>query len=189
MALVTSPGWRRGDNAVDDAMLRIVASTTTAIICLQILVGATMRRADAGLAIADFPLMVGRLIPDHWDPTIATHFGYRVGALITTLAILATAGHVWYHHRRKASLTRPATFLVGLVAIQVALDGLTVLSRRDVWTNSVHLVCGALVLATAVVITLRSWRVRFAIGTALAADGSADQPAAQPLGAGREARA
>ena len=34
--------------------------------------------------------------------------------------------------------------------------------QRDVWINSVHVVCGALVLATSLSITLRSWRVRFA---------------------------
>ena len=45
-----------------------------------------------------------------------------------------------------------------LVAVQVTLGALTVLSRRDVWINSVHVVCGALVLATSLVITLRSWR-------------------------------
>jgi hypothetical protein len=38
---------------------------------------------------------------------------------------------------------------------------LTVLSRLHVWINSVHLVCGALVLTTSLVLTLRAWRVRF----------------------------
>src|SRR6185503_2121529 len=39
---------------------------------------------------------------------------------------------------------------------------LTVLTRRDMWINSFHVVCGALVLTTSLVITLRSWRARFA---------------------------
>ena len=47
-----------------------------------------------------------------------------------------------------------------LVAVQVTLGALTVLSQRDIWINSVHLVCGALVLATSIVITLRSWHGR-----------------------------
>ena len=46
--------------------------------------------------------------------------------------------------------------------MQVTLGALTVLSRRDVWINSLHVVCGALVLTTSLVITLRSWRVQFA---------------------------
>ena len=83
-------------------MLRRVATTTTALIYAQILVGATMRHTGAGLAIPDFPLMFGHLIPDHWDPKIAIHFAHRVGALVVTLAVLATAGHVWYHHGGRA---------------------------------------------------------------------------------------
>jgi heme A synthase len=76
--------------------------------------------------------------------------------------VLAAAAHVWYHHRATRALVRPATLLVGLVAVQVTLGALTVLSRRDVAINSAHVVCGALVLATSLVLTLRSWRVRFA---------------------------
>ena len=56
------------------------------MIYMQILVGAAMRHTEAGLAIPDFPLMFGHVIPDHWDPKIAIHFAHRVGALIVTLA-------------------------------------------------------------------------------------------------------
>jgi heme a synthase len=162
IALFTSPGWMRDTSAADDGMLRRVATTTVALVYVQILLGATMRHTEAGLAIPDFPLMFGGLLPDHWDPKIAIHFAHRTGALVVTLAILATAGHVWYHHRRRSSLVRPAMLLVVLVCVQVTLGALTVLSRREVWINSFHLVCGALVLATSVVLALRSWRVKFA---------------------------
>jgi heme A synthase len=57
---------------------------------------------------------------------------------------------------------QPATLMVALVAVQVTLGALTVLSRRDPWINSFHVVCGALVLTTSLVITLRSWRGSFA---------------------------
>ena len=53
---------------------------------------------------------------------------------------------------------RPAVLLVALVAVQVTLGALTVLSRRDPWINSFHVVCGALVLTTSLVLTLRTWR-------------------------------
>jgi heme A synthase len=49
-----------------------------------------------------------------------------------------------------------------LVVVQIALGAMTVLTRRDVWVNSVHVVCGALVLTTSLVLTLRTWRVKFA---------------------------
>ena len=46
--------------------------------------------------------------------------------------------------------------------MQVTLGALTVLSQRAVWINSLHVVCGALVLTTSLVLTLRTWRVKFA---------------------------
>ena len=161
IALFTSPAWLRGDDTVDDPTLRMVATTTTAVIYTQILVGAAMRHTDAGLAIPDFPLMFGHLIPDHWNAKIGVHFAHRLGALVVTMAVLATVGHIWFHHRARLRLTRPAALITLLLVVQVTLGALTVLSQREVWINSVHLVCGALVLATSIVITLRSWRVRF----------------------------
>jgi heme A synthase len=120
-----------------------------------------MRHTNAGLAIPDFPLMFGHIVPDHWDAKIAIHFAHRVGAVIVALAIIATAGHVWHHQRRRRELTRPGLLLAVLVAVQVTLGALTVLSERDVWINSFHVVCGALVLTTSLVLTLRTWRARF----------------------------
>jgi cytochrome c oxidase assembly protein subunit 15 len=168
IALFTSPGWLRGDAAVDDRVLRRLATTTTALVYVQILIGAAMRHTDAGLAIPDFPWMFGRVIPDHWDSKIAVHFAHRVGALVVTMAAIATATHIWYHHRVRTRLTGPATLMLLLVATQVTLGALTVLTKREVWINSVHVVCGALVLATSIVITLRSWRAKFGAKTTTA---------------------
>ena len=165
IALFTSPGWMDTDS-IDDATLRRLATTMTVLIYIQILIGATMRHTGAGLAIPDFPLMFGRVIPPYWDSKIAIHFAHRAGALVVTLVILATAARVWSRYRNRRELTRPASLALVLVAVQIALGALTVLSRRDVWINSAHVVCGALVLATSLVLTLRTWRVKFATGTA-----------------------
>jgi heme a synthase len=162
IALFTSPGWLHGQDAVDDPMLRRVATVTTTVIYTQILVGATMRHTGAGLAIPDFPWMFGHVVPDHWNPAIAIHFAHRLGALIASIGILATAAHVWFHHSHRRELARPGLALVALAAVQITLGALTVLSRRDVTINSAHVVCGALVLATSLTLTLRSWRVKFA---------------------------
>jgi cytochrome c oxidase assembly protein subunit 15 len=163
IALFTSPGWACGAAPPsDDARLRHIVTATTALIYAQILIGATMRHTGAGLAIPDFPLMFGHLVPDHWDPKIAVHFAHRVGALVVTLAIAATSARVWYHGRGRRELVRPAALLVGLVAVQVTLGALTVLTARNPWINSLHVVCGALVLATSLVLTLRAWRPRVA---------------------------
>ena len=180
IALFTSPRWIDGyagpDDVVDDDGLRRLATATTALVFCQILVGATMRHTDAGLAIPDFPLMFGHLWPTHWDAKIAVHFTHRLGALFVLMAVTATAVTVWRRYRAGGAhreLTRPATLLVALVAVQIALGAMTVLTRRDVWINSVHVVCGALVLTTSLVLTLRTWRAKFAMPIHVARKGAA----------------
>jgi cytochrome c oxidase assembly protein subunit 15 len=167
LALFTSPQWLDGYtwgwDATEDSeqSLRALATTTTGLIYVQILLGATMRHTGAGLAIPDFPLMFGHLLPTHWDPQIAIHFSHRVGALVVLLSVLATSTYVWYFRRKRRELTRPAALLVALVTAQATLGALTVLTRRDILINSLHVVCGALVLTTSLVLTLRSWRGMF----------------------------
>jgi cytochrome c oxidase assembly protein subunit 15 len=164
IALFTSPGWIAGysDIGVDDLTLRRAATTATLFVYAQILIGATMRHTGAGLAIPDFPWMFGHLVPDHWSGAIALHFAHRVGALIVACTVIGTSIYVWMRHQDRPELARPATLLIFLVVIQVTLGALTVISRRDVLINSLHVVVGALVLTTSLVLTLRSWRVRFA---------------------------
>ena len=160
IAVFTSPGWST-NSGVDDATLRRIATTTTILIYLQIFVGATMRHTGAGLAIPDFPWMFGHVIPDHWSSKIAVHFAHRLGALIVSIAIVSTSVYIWRTHGDRMELTRPATLILFLVGVQVMLGAFTVLSRRDVVINSLHVVCGALVLTTSLVITLRAYRVKF----------------------------
>ncbi len=163
IALFTSRGWIDGyaGRTAEDASLRRAATVTTALVYCQILIGATMRHTGAGLAIPDFPLMFGHLWPTHWDPKIAVHFAHRVGALLVALAGIATALAV-FKRTEIGELRRPAALLVALIALQITLGASTVLTRRDVWINSLHVVCGALVLTTSLVLTLRTWRTRFA---------------------------
>ena len=183
IAVVTSGGWKRGyatavgaDVAVgadlkvgpysrrmyDDRVLQRLGIVTTAAIYLQIVIGATMRHTGAGLAIPDFPLSFGHLVPTHWDPKIAIHFAHRVGAATVTGLVMATCGHVLYHHRQRRELVRPAVLLLTLVATQLMLGAFTVLSQKQFIINSLHVVNGALVLVTSLVLTLRTHRARFA---------------------------
>jgi len=184
IALFTSPRWiegyggRHGANE-DGARLRIAATATTALIYCQILVGATMRHTGAGLAIPDFPLMFGHLWPTHWDAKIAVHFTHRAGALLVAVSVLGTAMTAWRRTTR-GELRRPAALLVALVLVQITLGALTVLSRRDVWINSFHVVCGALVLTTSLVLTLRTWRAKFAQPAAFGARHAADEVRLKP---------
>lgn len=157
----------------DDRILPRIALITTILIYLQILVGATMRHTDAGLAIPDFPLAFGHLIPPVWDGKIAVHFAHRVGALIVASMVIATAGHALYHHGRRGELRRPSILLLSLVAVQITLGALTILSGKQFVINSLHVVTGAAVLGTSLVLTLRAHRPRFAFDATPQAYGSA----------------
>jgi cytochrome c oxidase assembly protein subunit 15 len=165
IALATSPGWKRayaGHGAVaGDRILQRIALITTCLVYLQIVIGATMRHTDAGLAIPDFPLAFGHLIPPTWDPKIAVHFAHRLGALVVTLFMVATTTHVFYHHRSRPELWRPSALLLLLLTTQITLGALTVLTQKHFIINSLHVVTGASVLATSLVLTLRTRRAHF----------------------------
>ena len=168
IAVFTSPSWRKPDTISDDPRLRSMALMTTVVIYLQILLGATMRHNGAGLAIPDFPLAFGGIVPTNWNAGIAIHFAHRLGALIVFCAILATALHVWREHGGNSRLMRPAVVLVILVLVQGTLGAFVIWSGLQPVINTAHVANGALVLGTSLVLTLRSFRPRFADSPSLA---------------------
>jgi cytochrome c oxidase assembly protein subunit 15 len=161
IALVTSRSWRAPAAApMDDRSARRRLVALAIAVYAQILLGATMRHSGAGLAIPDFPLAFGRLLPPAWTPAIAIHFAHRAGALAVTLLALANARYVFAHHRGRRELTRPLSLLLGAIATQVTLGALVVLTRKDELINTLHVATGAIVLGTAVLLAVRAYRVR-----------------------------
>jgi len=158
LAVVTSPSWKALSFPANDLMLRRVTLITTVLIYCQILVGATMRHVGAGLAIPTFPLAFGHVVPPVWSSAIAVHYAHRLGALVVLCAVFATAGHVWYWHPRRREFTRPATLLVFFVCVQATLGAFVVLSSLQPIINTAHVVNGALVLGTSLVLTLSVYR-------------------------------
>jgi len=122
--------------------------------------GATMRHNAAGLAIPDFPYAFGHVIPPVWNARIAIHFAHRVGAILVALAVIATAGHVIAHHRGRRELLRPVVLLLFFVGVQIVLGAYVIWSAKDPLINTAHVVIGAAVLGTSLVLSLRSLRPR-----------------------------
>jgi heme A synthase len=100
-------------------------------------------------------------VPPVWNLGIALNYAHRVGAAAVTLLVLATAGHVFFHHRGRRELVRPAALLLVLLTAQITLGALTVLSGKQHIINSLHVMTGGLVLVTSLVLTLRAHRTRF----------------------------
>jgi cytochrome c oxidase assembly protein subunit 15 len=157
LALFTSPGWTHSAHTVDDPQLRRLAAATTALVYVQILLGATMRHTGAGMAIPTFPLAFGHLLPPAWPSPVALHFAHRVGALLVLAAVFVTANRVWSYANR-TELVRPAFALVMLVCVQIGLGASVVLTGLQPIINTAHVVNGALVLGTSLVLTLRSFK-------------------------------
>src|SRR5213596_2642576 len=117
------------------------------------------REVGARLAIPDFPLAFGRLVPPLATPYIAIHFAHRVGALAVTVAVAVTVGAVLRERAAGSWLRRPALLAAGLVLVQLTLGALVIWSRRAVLPTTTHLVVGAALLATCLVLALRAGRV------------------------------
>jgi cytochrome c oxidase assembly protein subunit 15 len=130
----------------------------TSLVFLQLVLGAIMRHTGAGLAIPDFPLAFGRLVPAITSPEIAIHYAHRVGALAVAMLVLWTATRVMRRHPARRDLVRPAALAVFLLAVQIALGAVTVLSRLAVLPATAHVVNGALLLATCLTLTLTAAR-------------------------------
>ena len=161
IALVTGPGWIGAPAPSAERRrpsLRVLSAVTVVAVYLQILAGALVRHTGAGLAIPDFPLAFGRLWPGTASTLVAYQLVHRAGAVVAAVMVLWTAGTVLRRHADVPALLRPATVQVLLLAFQIYLGATIIWTRRAVIPTTTHVLCGALVLATSLVVALRAAR-------------------------------
>ncbi|HSD09773.1 MAG TPA: COX15/CtaA family protein, partial [Candidatus Binatia bacterium] len=169
IAVVTSPRWEAGAGREPVTRLSALAGSAT---FLQLLIGAVMRHTKAGLAIPDFPLSLGRVVPrlDSFPVTIA--FVHRAWALVVAALVAVTLAAALRSGRR--GLRRTAIALAILVIVQIALGATTVLSRKSVAVTTAHVATGALLLGTSVALAVGSRsRRRLTIVSAQPVEGNA----------------
>ena len=180
LALVTSPLWRQhvASELTTVKRTRALAVATTAAIFLQLILGALLRHTKSGLAIPDFPLVYGHLLPPAdssalpaineyrigWDLVPVTmsqiwiHFAHRVGALLAAVIVLMNASHVLSTYK-DSRLREPALLLVTLLVVQLLLGALTVWTGKGVEIATAHVATGALLLGVSVVVSARSFQL------------------------------
>ncbi|MFQ5350361.1 MAG: heme A synthase [Thermoanaerobaculia bacterium] len=162
LAMVTSTAWLRADFTLhrEAARRRLarLATALTGLVYLQILLGAVMRHTGAGLAIPDFPLVFGALVPPRFDDGVTIHYAHRVGALLVLCLAVALVWQVLRRFRDERTLLAPAITMGLLVALQIGLGGAVVLTSRAVAPNTVHVAVGALILGNSLAMTLCAWR-------------------------------
>ncbi len=143
----------------------------TGLIFLQLVFGALVRHSGAGLAIPDFPLSFGKIIPpfanlphDPYAPfplspekfqfQVAVHFAHRAAALL----ILGLAIFFFARHRKTGKIGKLAAILLLLTSLQMVLGALNIWTGKSVYVTVLHVAVGALLLSCSVaaMITSRS---------------------------------
>jgi cytochrome c oxidase assembly protein subunit 15 len=125
----------------------------TGLVYLQILAGAVLRHLGAGLAIPDFPLSFGRIVPDFVSTDIIAAYVHRAGGFLVAAAVIATAIRL-LRYEREHPLRSLAHLLVAVVCAQVLLGGYVIWSGKQPHITSLHVMTGALTLALSLVLTL-----------------------------------
>jgi len=175
-ALVTSRSWLEVTSRPGPASgvrdLRVLAAGTTCLIYLQTLVGALVRHTGSGLSIPDFPRMFGRWWPPEIDFGVGIHLTHRIGALVVTSMVVTLLVRIWRSGAR-SQFTIPASLLGLLLVCQVSLGATIIWSSRAVLPNTLHVPTGAALLATSLIVTLRSWRLASVLPTSDAVVGDA----------------
>ncbi len=184
IALSISPIWRRMVPAL--MPVRALATFDLVITCLiygQLALGATMRHQHRDLAIIDFPLAYGQIIPATGPATIAKINRARDAQALSDV----TAGQIWLQmaHRFLAAIIGVAIatfwFLVrrskglpsflhklanawlGLVILQIVLGGWTILSNKAADIATAHVAVGAMTFATGIMTSAVLLRLRFLV--------------------------
>ena len=171
LALFTSPGWRERPmklEVADAGRLQRLGVATVGLIYAQVFFGAVLRHTGAMLDM------------------------HLVFAFLAALHVVLVGMRIFRRHLDQSALSRPALLLSGLLLIQLALGvgaylgkfAMTLSETPFVLLRTAHVVVGALMLATSLVLTLRSFGL-------LAQRGPAGEviPTSMALGSGGRAPA
>jgi heme a synthase len=189
LAVFTSPSWRRVATRLEPGPgfpLRAICVLFVAAVFLQLFLGAVMRHTGSGLAIYDFPLAYGQVIPKtdpvslhnlnvdriyhkHGDERVGLrevtaaqiwiHYAHRAWAFGVTALALWVGLRIFRRHGASAALFFPALFVWILLTFQIILGALTVLSYKNPHITTAHVATGALILGLGVLMTLQSFRL------------------------------
>ena len=163
IALVSSPTWVQANflTSADAQKLRALALATTAIIYVQLALGATMRHEHRDLSITDFPTAYGQWIPDTSSDAIAKinsvrdarglsdvtaeqiwlQMAHRFGAVVVTVGIIAF--FVAAQREKFSPLRRlSGVWLIGIF-LQLALGAWTIWSNKAADIATAHVAVGA----------------------------------------------
>ncbi len=158
IAVATSRQWHEKTAIKFEGNSRPIfqaALYTTIMVYVQLILGATMRHSGAGLAIPDFPLAFGKIIPEITTQAIAIHFLHRIGAVLVSIFILYTVIKIITNFRNEPKLTIPAYTLTGALILQITLAAITIWTQKAVLPTTAHVATGAFILGNSLYLTLK----------------------------------
>ena len=179
IAVVRSRAWNLPrERRVTSAPVWLAVATSI-MIFVQLALGAAMRHQHRDLAILDFPLAYGQIVPDVSTERLAEINKWRDAQALSNLdashiwlqmahrfgAVLVTIGIIWHAFalKRTYAPARPLLTLssiwVFLLAIQVTLGAWTIWSNKAADIATAHVAVGATLLALGVAIVAISRRV------------------------------
>lgn len=136
--------------------LQTLFGATLVFTFFQIMIGAITRHTYSGLAIPDFPLANGKIIPDFVSFNVLIHFAHRIGAVILASLIIIQGIKILRSREKLAELRNPALAAIGLVLIQIYLGAMVIFSLEGVEFNTLHTAVGAAILASNFIVFYRS---------------------------------
>jgi cytochrome c oxidase assembly protein subunit 15 len=146
------------------------------LLYFQLILGALMRHTGSGLAIPDFPTMAGSWFPllnDNFlaaanelrlavglGPTkmqnIIAHLAHRLGAVVVTIG--AVILFVKMRRHPESEIRTSGTRVLHILTLQWIAGISAILSVREPYITSFHVVMGAILLGVTVLATLKAWR-------------------------------
>jgi len=158
LAALLSPVWQRLAPQPAWQGIGRFGWITAGVIYFQLIVGATMRHLGAGLAIPTFPLTPGGgFLPMAHNVFVDLNFTHtRFGAALVTAFIVILVVKTLSRAGGEPRLVRPALGLSLLLVSQVALGMFVIWKSHPPMLTTIHVVNGAAVLATTVLLAVRA---------------------------------
>ncbi len=136
-----------------------LTAVTGLVVFAQMLLGSWVTGHHAGLAFSDFPLMNGSLLPAMVSDAQVLMFAHRALSIVVAVLVIWSAVAV-HRGTGAAEPRRIAMWMVVLIAIQIALGGLNVVSRLSAVFVVPHLAVGAGLWGASVWLALSTRRLR-----------------------------
>ena len=163
------------NESTDYKVLIFPTYLVTSLVYIQLIIGALMRHTQSGLAIPDFPLSGGYIIPTFNQEMLNTiqsmqfesglpfvtlsqiiiHYFHRIGALAVSISIGWLTWNIIQSRISNERIYRLAGFLITLLIIQITLGAFTIWSVKEPFITSIHVVNGAVILGVSTLLILR----------------------------------